>query len=71
MWRDHRKLSTYHKVVRIIAGLLVLATADGIVLILPMQGTHIVPMVKWTVLLILVLLLCLSVLMFWSPSRDP
>jgi hypothetical protein len=70
LW-DKRKLSTYHKIVRVIAALMVLATAEGIVIILPMRGTNIDPVVKWIILLILALMFCLSALMFWSPSRDP
>ena len=50
---------------------MVLSTAYGIVLIVPLQAPAIDPVVKWTILAILVLMLLLSVLMFRSPSRNP
>jgi hypothetical protein len=50
---------------------MVFITTYGIVLILPMQGSNIDPVVKWTILAILVLMLFLGALMFRSPSRDP
>jgi amino acid transporter len=71
MWRDKHKLSTYHKVVRVIAGIMALSTGFGVFLILPTHGSHIDPVVKWTILAILVLLFVLTALMFRSPSRDP
>ena len=70
MWWDKRKLSPYHRVVRIIAGIMVISSAYGITLIVPIRGADTDPVLKWTVLGVLLLMLILSVLMFLSPSRD-
>jgi len=71
MWQSQNTLSTYHKVVRAIAGLMVVASAYGAVLLLFARGPHVDPVVKWASFLILVLMLFLSVLMFRAPSRGP
>jgi hypothetical protein len=71
MWWDKRPLSTYYRGVRVIAGVMVFGTAYGIVLLLLTHGPNIDPVIKWSILAILVLMLFLSVLMFRSPSRDP
>ena len=71
MWWDKRKVGTYHNAVPVIAGIMMLSTVYGIVLVLPRQGPAIDPVVKWAFLAILVLMLFLSVLMFQSPSRIP
>jgi hypothetical protein len=70
MWWDRRKLSPYHRVVRIIAGTLVISSAYGITLIVPIRSSDTDPVIKWTVLGVLLLMLILSTLMFLSPSRD-
>lgn len=71
MWWDRRKLSTYHKVVRVIAGLMVVVLANMIVRILLAPKGSTDPIIKWAILLILAIMLVLSALMFRSPSRDP
>jgi hypothetical protein len=70
MWWDRRKLSPYHRVVRVIAGILVISSAYGIALIVPIRNSDTDPVTKWTIVGVLLLLLILSVLMFLSPSRD-
>lgn len=69
MWWDRRKLSPYHRVVRVIAGIMVISTAYGITLIVSIRSSDTDPAIKWTVLGVLLLMLILSVLMFLSPSR--
>lgn len=71
MWWDRRELSTYHKVVRAIAGIMMLSVTCGIVLILTIRTPNTDPIIKWTILGVLVLMLIMSVLMFRSPSRGP
>jgi len=71
MSRDSHKLSLYHRVVRVIAGIMVFASAYGIVLILLAGRTGTDPIIRMTVLSVFLLMLILSILMFRSPSRDP
>lgn len=47
-----------------------ISSAYGFALIVPSRSSETDPVLKWTVLGVLLLMLILSVLMFLSPSRD-